>query len=87
MFKNTEEREKHWNKYAKDRLVGRSVVSVRYLTAEEAEDMGWYSRSLVIAFDDGSYIFPSQDDEGNDGGALFGGDGNVEDWTFPVIGR
>jgi hypothetical protein len=30
-------------------------------------------------------LFPSKDDEGNDGGALFGQNKDREDLTFPVI--
>jgi len=51
-----------------------------------AEQMGWYSRPIVIHLDDGSMIFPSQDDEGNDGGALFGQGPDGKDLTFPVNG-
>jgi len=40
----------------------------------------------VIELDDGSQIFPSQDDEGNDGGALFGQGSDGDEWTFPVNG-
>ena len=74
----------HWTNYAQKRLVGKRVSSVRYLSVEEAAGMGWDYRPLVISFDDGSYVFSSQDDEGNNGGALFGGDG-FKDWTFPVL--
>jgi len=77
--------ELQWTSYARTRLVGKKVKNVRYVTQEEAESMDWYSRPLVIEFTDGSLIFPSMDDEGNNGGALFGqGKDNVE-WTFPVI--
>jgi hypothetical protein len=46
--------------------------------------LGWSSRSIVIHFTDGTVIFPSADDEGNNAGALFGM--NKEgDLTFPVL--
>jgi len=77
--------ELQWTSYARTRLVGKKVKSVRYLTEEEAESMMWYSRPLIIEFDDGSLIFPSMDDEGNNGGALFGQGKDGDDWTFPVI--
>jgi hypothetical protein len=60
-----------WAKDAAKILVGKKVVNVRYLTDEERSDMDWSNSSLVIFFDDGSYVFPSADDEGNDAGALF----------------
>ena len=86
MFKNKTEQRKHWEKYAKGRLVGRTIKSVRWFSVPEAESMGWYSRPIVIELDDGSQIFPSQDDEGNDGGALFGQGSDGDEWTFPVNG-
>ncbi len=86
MFKNKTEQRKHWEKYAKGRLVGRTIKSVRWFSVPEAESMGWYNRPIVIELDDGSQIFPSQDDEGNDGGALFGQGSDGDEWTFPVNG-
>ena len=81
-----EEQDSHWTNYAHERLYGKRVVGVRYLSASEATAMDWYHRPLVIEFDDGSYVFPSKDDEGNDGGALFGGTrANDDEWTFPVL--
>ena len=55
------------------------------MTDEEAENIGWDRKALVIRFDDGSLIFASQDDEGNDAGALFGQTKDGKDLTFPVI--
>ena len=65
-------------------LIGKKIKSVRYMSESEAEDWGWYSRPLVIIFEDNSLIYSSTDDEGNDGGALFGlsKDGAMD---FPVI--
>ena len=47
------------------------MAEVRYLNEKEKSDLGWNNSSLVIFFDDGSYVFSSADDEGNDAGALF----------------
>ena len=77
--------EKHWNEFAKKHLVGKRIGSVRYMSKEEAKEMGWHSRPLAIIFTDGSFIFPSMDDEGNDGGTLFGQTSNGEDIAFPVL--
>lgn len=52
-------------------LVGKTIQKVRYLTAQEAEGLGWYSRPLVLFFDDHSFILAQSDDEGNDGGAMY----------------
>ena len=80
-----EELTNHWTDYAATRLVGRTIKEVRYLTNEEAKGMMWYSRPIAIFFDDGSYIFISKDDEGNDGGAVFGTDAQGDDFILPVL--
>jgi hypothetical protein len=85
---NAKEREAYWNEYAKSKLVGKKIKSVRYMTNKEMNALGWYNRALVIELEDGTLLFPSQDDEGNNAGALFGQerkDGKSEDLTFPVL--
>jgi hypothetical protein len=75
----------HWAEEARQSLVGRTVRAVRYLKKEEMDALGWEESVVVIEFDDGTLIFPSRDDEGNGGGAMFGqGPGN-EELCFPVI--
>ncbi len=64
-------------------LTGKTIVEVRYLTDQEMNDLGWYNKALVIFFSDGSYIFPSQDNEGNNAGALFTSDPVIP--TIPAI--
>ena len=76
--------EKRWTDIAKKQLLGRKIVKVRYLSDKEANEMGWYSRPVVIQLDDGNIVFPSQDEEGNDGGALF--TNNKENSILPVLG-
>tara|TARA_R100000963_G_C4619841_1_gene87675 strand:- start:204 stop:440 length:237 start_codon:yes stop_codon:yes gene_type:complete len=61
--------EKRWTKTAKI-LEGKTISEVRYLTEEERDDLGWFSRPVVIFLDNGEYIFSMSDDEGNDAGAL-----------------
>ena len=60
-----------WNKISQEVLLGRTIVEVRYLTDEEMEDIGWYSRPICFILDNGTYCTLSCDDEGNDGGVLF----------------
>lgn len=60
--------QQHANKFMF--LAAKKISSVRYLTQEEAEGMGWHKRPLVIRFTDGSYLMPQSDDEGNNGGAM-----------------
>ena len=61
---------KHNEKFNK-LLKGKTILRCSYLSEKEAEQIGWYKRPLVIEFTDGSYIIPQQDDEGNDGGAMY----------------
>lgn len=74
-----------WTKHAEKFLLGRTIVGVRYLTDEEVEGLGWYSAAVVMVLDDGTLIFPSGDDEGNNAGAMFGQSGTGEEITMPVI--
>jgi hypothetical protein len=55
------------------------------MSNEETKSMDWYKRPIVIRLDNGTMLFPSMDDEGNDGGALFGQSKDGNDLTFPVI--
>lgn len=82
-----QERVKYWTDYANKHLVGKTIQHVRWMTEDEAVHMGWErTRPIVIQFTDGSLVFPSADDEGNYGGALFGQSAGQEDLTFPVNG-
>ena len=77
-----------WNKEAARHLLGRTIKGVRYMTAAEAEQMGWDNRPVVLELDNGALFWPSRDDEGNDGGALFGTPGpgsDGKDITLPVL--
>ena len=64
-------------------VVGRRIKSVRYLSDSERDDIGWYRASIVLELDDGTALWPSSDDEGNDAGALF--TTNLDLPTIPVI--
>ena len=74
---------KRWTEKCKKHLVGKKIVHVRYLNKKEMDDLGWDQTPLVMFFNDGSYMFPSQDDEGNDGGSLFTSFKDLP--TIPVI--
>ena len=51
------------------------------MSNEERLEIDWHSRPVCMQLDDGTWIFPMADDEGNDGGAL--AVGNSE--TLPVF--
>jgi hypothetical protein len=52
-------------------LTGKTIASVRYMSEQECNRLGWHKRPILIRFTDGSYIIPQMDDEGNDGGAMY----------------
>jgi hypothetical protein len=74
---------KTWAEVATSKLVGRKIVEARYLTDIELKGLGWHNASIVLLLDDGNYIYPSADDEGNDAGALFTSFPDFD--TIPVI--
>lgn len=63
--------ESRWLSIAKEQLLNRKIVGVRYLGNEERDALGWSSRTIVLILDDGNLLFPASDEEGNDGGVLF----------------
>lgn len=73
----------NWQKESEKFLVGKTIKSVRYMTDEEAKEIGWFKRPLIVIFDDGEYVFASADDEGNEGGALFTSDADL--YCIPVM--
>lgn len=52
-------------------LIGRKIVNVRYMDYYEMKEFGFYKNPVVITFDDGHFMIPFADDEGNDGGSIF----------------
>jgi len=72
-----------WSAEAARILEGRTIVRVRYMTKKEVEDLGFRRAGIVLMLNDGTFVFPSMDDEGNDSGALF----TTSDYlsTIPVI--
>ena len=80
----SKDRTDYWTNYVTDKLLGKKIVQVEYMSSREAEESMWYSRPVCILLDDGKWLYPMRDDEGNDGGAIGiaskdGGD------TFPVL--
>lgn len=56
-----------WN----DMLVGRTIKSMRRLTDKEMCINGFHKNPMVLFLDDGTFIIPQIDEEGNDGGVLY----------------
>jgi hypothetical protein len=84
IMKNDQELEKFWNKKAKEVLLGKTIVSVNYMTKNDADKMYWGKRPVMFKLSDGTTCYLSCDDEGNDGGALFySKNGNYDE--LPVL--
>ena len=75
---------KEWSNRFRN-LLGKRIVGVRYLTKEETDASGWYRSPIVIELNDGSALIPQQDDEGNDGGALWIANSKCKEDLIPVI--
>tara|TARA_Y100001938_G_C8084948_1_gene431384 strand:+ start:1433 stop:1699 length:267 start_codon:yes stop_codon:yes gene_type:complete len=79
-----------WTKKASDLLLGKRIVKVEYMPKKEAEQTGWYSCPILLQLEDGSWLIPQRDDEGNDGGAIGISNGIVgersEYHILPVLG-
>ena len=71
----------YWRDKAEKLLLNRKIVKVEWMNTKEVDEIGWHSRPVCMQLDDGTWIFPMADDEGNDGGAL--AVGNAE--TLPVF--
>ncbi len=52
-------------------MKGKVVKEVRYLDEVEMSREGWMRKTVAVEFTDGTVLFASCDDEGNDSGALF----------------
>lgn len=74
-----------WTRRIGKFLIGKKITHVRYMTKSEMEETGWYHNSIMIFFDDGSWISPMADDEGNNGGAMATSNKNLS--IIPVIGE
>ena len=77
--------EDRWTEIAEKRVLGKQIVAVEYMSDQEAEHMRWGNRPVAFKLNDGTWLYPQADDEGNDGGAMY--HANKEDSEiFPVIG-
>lgn len=67
---NKTERSQYWNDFINHHLLGKTVLAYSYFTEEELQAFDWdvNAHCLCIEFTDGTIIFPSQDDEGNESG-------------------
>lgn len=69
-IKETDSIKTKWNKVASDWLLGRKIVKVEYIPIEETNKMMWTYQPISFQLDNGKWIYPMADDEGNEAGAL-----------------
>ena len=60
-----------WKNRLSPEILGQRIVRMHYMSKKDAEELGWYKRPLMLMLENGTWIIPQQDDEGNDGGALW----------------
>jgi hypothetical protein len=70
---------------AREVLLGKKIVEVRYLTDKEMKLFDWRERSVVFVLDDGTQCFIASDDEGNGGGSLHCYSSNDEFTILPIL--
>jgi hypothetical protein len=65
-----EQLKKQWSDEVSEKLVGREIIGVRYMTQEEIEDCCWFNAAVILKLDDGTLLYPQSDDEGNNAGSI-----------------
>ena len=73
------------NAVACQELLGRRIVEVRYLNADECQRLMWDRTSVVLVLDDGTTVYAARDAEGNDAGALHGVSKSGEEFVLPEL--
>lgn len=65
----------YWTNLATKNLKGARVIKAEYMSKEELDENMWYKSPLCLLMQrpNGTqfWMYPSADDEGNDGGAIF----------------
>ncbi len=60
-----------WEKLVSKHLVGKKIVKIKWLSANDTEQIyGWDQQPCQIYLDDGTILTPQSDDEGNESGAI-----------------
>ena len=67
---NNEELSNSWKTRIEKYLKGRTIVKIEYCSEKESEEQGWHNQPIQILLDNGTWLTPTSDDEGNNGGAI-----------------
>ena len=73
------------NETARQRLLNRRIVEVRYLNPDECRRLMWDRTSVVVVLDNGTKVYAARDAEGNDAGALHGISNSGEEFVLPEL--
>jgi hypothetical protein len=73
------------NAVARQRLLNRWIVEVRYLNPDECRRLMWDRTSVVFVLDNGATVYAARDAEGNDAGALHGVAKSGEEFVLPEL--
>jgi hypothetical protein len=73
------------NAVARQHLLDRRIVEVRYLTPDECRRQMWCFTGVALVLDDGTIVYPARDAEGNDAGALHGVAGDGTQFVLPEL--
>ena len=57
-----------WKNRLSPELLGQRIVKMQYMSKKDAEKLKWYKRPLMLMLENGTWIIPQCDDEGNDEG-------------------
>ena len=70
---------------ARERLLNRRIVEVRYLNRDECRRLMWGFTGVVFVLDNGATVYAARDSEGNDAGALHGVSTSGEEFVLPEL--
>jgi hypothetical protein len=73
------------NSVARQRLLNRRIVEVRYLDQKECDRLMWGQTSVALVLDNGTTVYAARDAEGNDAGALHGVSKAGEEFVLPEL--
>jgi hypothetical protein len=73
------------NATARQRLLNRRIVEVRYLNPEECQRLMWDRTSVALVLDNGTTVYAARDAEGNDAGAFHGVSRSGEEFVLPEL--
>ena len=77
------ELKKKWSREISEKIIGRKIVGVRYMTDSEVKGNLWHNAAVVLTLDNGTGIYPMSDEEGNNAGAIATTDDDLP--VIPVI--